>query len=283
MKALSRLVSTLFIAISLVVFASFASAETPPPDAKLTEAANRFAIGYVLTGDPALDEMSEAGLKGLSVQLAARTSVVPGPPVAIDLDYDDVSPMSLIYWPISADQYEPQPAAYLALSRWLRNGGTLLVDTRDADIAGFSGHDTNPELRRMLAPLAIPPLERVPSDHVLTRSYYLLRGFPGRYEGADVWVEAPEHGVDGERLSGLRNDGVTSVVIGGNAWAEAWAVDATGLPLAALGGHEGEVQREMSYRFGINLVMMALTGNYKSDQVHVRDVLDRLGRKDLLP
>ena len=40
----------------------------------------------------------------------------------------------------------------------------------------------------------------------------------------------------------------------------------------------GEPQREMAIRFGVNLVMYALTGNYKADQVHVDAILQRLRR-----
>jgi hypothetical protein len=76
-----------------------------------------------------------------------------------------------------------------------------------------------------------------------------------------------------------RNDGVTPVVIGGNDWASAWAVDSTGAPLLPVGrGAAGDEQREYAYRFGINLIMHVLTGNYKSDQVHVPALLERLGK-----
>ena len=75
------------------------------------------------------------------------------------------------------------------------------------------------------------------------------------------------------------NDGVTPVVIGGNDWAAAWAVDSQGRALLPVGrGFSGERQRELAYRFGVNLVMHVLTGNYKSDQVHVPALLDRLGQ-----
>jgi hypothetical protein len=40
----------------------------------------------------------------------------------------------------------------------------------------------------------------------------------------------------------------------------------------------GETQREMAYRFGVNLVMHALTGNYKDDMVHMPDIMQRLRR-----
>ena len=75
------------------------------------------------------------------------------------------------------------------------------------------------------------------------------------------------------------NDGVSPVVIGGNDWAAAWAVDAKGNFLFPVGrGATGERQREISFRFGINLVMYALTGNYKTDQVHVPAIMERLGQ-----
>jgi len=69
------------------------------------------------------------------------------------------------------------------------------------------------------------------------------------------------------------------VLIGGNDWASAWAVSEQGDPLFPVGrGYTGERQREMAYRFGVNLVMHVLTGNYKSDQVHVPALLERLGQ-----
>ena len=56
----------------------------------------------------------------------------------------------------------------------------------------------------------------------------------------------------------------------------AWAVDARGNnPYAVIPG--GARQRTLAYRFGTNLVMYALTGNYKGDQVHVPAILERLG------
>jgi hypothetical protein len=136
-------------------------------------------------------------------------------------------------------------------------------------------------LQRIAAGLDIPPLEPVPADHVLTRTFYLLGDFPGRYQGGTVWVEAAP--ADAERAEGMPfrnlNDGVTPVVIGANDWAAAWAVDDDGMPLLPVGrGSTGERQREIALRFGINLIMHVLSGNYKSDQVHVPALLERLGQ-----
>ena len=250
----------------------------PDPDPRLVEAANRIALAHVVTGDAEVDRAAAAGLLGLSWGLTTRTTVEPGPPVAFDADADDPSLLTFLYWPVTDSQPTPSPQAYLRLNHFLRTGGMILFDTRDGDIAGAGGPDSSTALRRLAAPLEIPPLAPIPDDHVLTRSFYLLDGFPGRYVGAPVWAEAPltleaSEGVPFRNL----NDGVSPVIIGGNAWAEAWAVGSDGFPLYTVGrGWEGEQQREMALRFGINIIMYVLTGNYKSDQVHVPALLERL-------
>jgi len=158
----------------------------------------------------------------------------------------------------------------------------IVFDTRDGDLAGLGS--ATPEGRRLQAlarPLDIPRLEPLPPDHVLTRTFYLLQDFPGRHAGREIWVEASAP--DAEQVEGMPfrnlNDGVSPVVIGGNDWAAAWAVSENGTYLYPIGrGMAGERQRELAFRFGVNLMMYVLTGNYKSDQVHVPDLLDRLGQ-----
>lgn len=73
------------------------------------------------------------------------------------------------------------------------------------------------------------------------------------------------------------NDGVSPVIIGAADWAAAWAVTESGDFLVPVGGGDGYRQRELAFRSGVNMVMYALTGNYKSDQVHVPALLERLG------
>ena len=257
-----------------------ARAEMDP--ARAQAVAGGVVLAYVPSGSAEVDRVAAAGLRGLSQVLFARSSIEPGPPVALDLESDDLALFTFIYWPVTADAQAPSPAAYARLNRYLRSGGMILFDTRDADFAGFG--TATPEGRRLqalAAPLDIPPLEPIPADHVLTRAFYLLQDFPGRFEGRGVWVEAAPP--DAELAEGMPfrnlNDGVTPVVIGGNDWAAAWAVDDTGAPLLPVGrGQTGERQREIAYRFGVNLLMHVLTGNYKSDQVHVPALLERLGQ-----
>jgi hypothetical protein len=245
-------------------------------------ATSEVVLAYVITGNRAVDDVSRAGMAGLSDTLFFRTSVEPNPPVGVDLERDELAFFPLLYWPITGDQPIPSTEAYEKLNTYLRTGGMILFDTRDADIAGFGAASPNGrKLRQLAEPLAIPPLEPLPGDHVLTRTFYLLQDFPGRFSGRDIWVEASPP--DAEKIEGMPfrnlNDGVTPVVIGGNDWAAAWATDDQGNPVYPVGrGFSGERQRELAYRFGVNLVMHVLTGNYKSDQVHVPALLDRLGQ-----
>lgn len=255
-------------------------AEAQTNDLRLLEALSEITLGYVITGNAALDQTSEAGLRGLSETLTLRTSVEPAPPMAVNLETDELSVFPMLYWPITPDQPTPSSRAYEAINRYLRGGGMILFDTRDANLGGFGQTENGRKLQSLAAPLDIPPLEPVPGDHVLTRTFYLLQDFPGRHASREIWAEAAQTAeqVDGLPFRSL-NDGVTPVVIGGNDWAAAWAIDARGRPLVPVGrGFAGERQREIAYRFGINLVMHVLSGNYKSDQVHVPALLDRLGQ-----
>ena len=245
-------------------------------------ATQELVLAHVLTGNAQVDDVALAGMRGLAQTLYFRTSVEPADPIGVDLERDELAFFPLLYWPITPDQPQPSAAAYAKLNAYLRSGGMILFDTRDGDIAGFGASSPNGrKLQTLAAPLNIPALEPVPRDHVLTRAFYLLQDFPGRYVGTEVWVEAAPP--DAEQIEGMPfrnlNDNVTPVVIGGNDWAAAWAVDRNGQALLPVGrGYAGERQRELANRFGVNLVMHVLTGNYKSDQVHVPALLDRLGQ-----
>ncbi|MGC1496272.1 MAG: DUF4159 domain-containing protein [Sulfitobacter sp.] len=246
------------------------------------EATNEVSLAHVITGNAQVDEIAQAGLVGLSDTLFFRTSIEPAPPTSVDLEVDELAFFPILYWPVTPDQPRPSSEAYSKLNEYLRSGGLIVFDTRDADIARFGASSPNGrKLKEIAAPLDIPPLEPLPADHVLTRTFYLLQDFPGRHNSRDVWVEASPPDV--ERIEGMPfrnlNDGVTPVIIGGNDWAAAWAVRRDGAPLLPIGrGYSGERQRELANRFGVNLVMHVLTGNYKSDQVHVPALLDRLGQ-----
>ncbi|MDG1288966.1 MAG: DUF4159 domain-containing protein [Lentibacter sp.] len=267
--------------LGLTLLALGQSAEAQE-DARAISATGEIVLAHVVTGNRQVDDIALAGLAGLSDTLFFRTSVEPEPPQSVDLERDEIAFYPLLYWPVTPEQTTPSPAAYLKLNAYLRAGGMILFDTRDSNVSKFgAASPAGQALRRLAASLDIPELEPVPEDHVLTRTFYLLQDFPGRHASHDVWVEAsPAEAVQAEGMPFRNlNDGVSPVVFGGNDWAAAWAVDQRGAPLLPVGrGFAGERQREMAFRFGVNLVMHVLTGNYKSDQVHVPALLERLGQ-----
>ncbi|MGH6881119.1 DUF4159 domain-containing protein [Hypericibacter sp.] len=219
-------------------------------------------LAYVSSGDDEIDRASHAGLLGLSLVLRQRTAIDVGEPVAINPAKDELAFFPLIYWPIANGQAAMSDTALRRVNDYLKNGGLILFDTRDGGASGFANFN------RVARGIDITRLIQVPQDHVLTKAFYLLQQFPGRWASGTLWVEEGQ---------GRSNDGVSSVVVGSNDWAAAWAVDESGQPLyATVPG--GQRQREMAYRFGVNIVMYALTGNYKSDQVHVPAILERLGQ-----
>ena len=280
-----RLVRGVGVSAALVLATLIGSGDARAQDQdidRILSAASEVTLAYVVTSDAQVDEIARAGLSALSRVLFQRTSIEPVEPAAVNLETDELSVYPFLYWPITERQPRPSSEAYARLNRYLRTGGMILFDTRDAGSSGFTASTPNGrKLQQLALPLDVPPLEAIPPDHVLTRTFYLLQDFPGRHISRDVWVEAAP--ADAERVEGMPfrnlNDNVTPVVIGGNDWAAAWATDAAGRPMFPVGrGFTGERQRELAYRFGVNLIMHVLTGNYKSDQVHVPALLDRLGQ-----
>lgn len=224
-------------------------------------------LAYVASGDAALDETLRMGLVGLSDFVNRRTAAALADPVAVTPGLDDLSVFPLLYWVVSAEAPQPDAQAVAALNTFMRQGGIILFDTRDEGTGEGFAPGARLALRRVTRDLAIPPLAPVAEDHVLKRAFYLLPDLPGRFAGGQVWVAR-----DQDRA----NDSVSPVIIGGHDWASAWAIDARGnAPFAVIPG--GARQRTLAYRFGVNLVMYALTGNYKGDQVHVPAILERLG------
>jgi hypothetical protein len=235
-------------------------------------------LAFVLTGDRRVDDTSKAGLEGLTLALSTRTALEPGEPVGVDPSRDELGLFPILYWPIVAGRPLPGAETMRRLDAFMKGGGFVIFDTRDAD-AQRSGR-TTPEgnhLKQMLSIVDVPELEPVPRDHVLTKTFYLIDGFPGRYDRGQTWIEVlPPPGPDG-RGPARAADGVSPIVITSNDLAAAWATDRRGGPLFPLQGSSPRL-REMSLRGGINLVMYALTGNYKADQVHVPALLERLGQ-----
>ena len=259
------------------------AAQLPPSataDRAAVEATSKVTFGYVMSGDRDTDETSRIGLLGLAKVLETRTAVEPGEPAAVNISKDEIAFYPILYWPV-LDNAEALPDDAIArIDAYMKEGGLIIFDTRDYGQGGsnslpLAGKGGN-ALQRLLSKLDVPRLEPVPENHVVTKSFYLLRSFPGRWDGGQLWVEAISENPNDTHRARVA-DGVTSIMITSNDFAAAWALDERGRPVYPV-VPGGEMQREMAFRSGVNIVMHALTGNYKADQVHVPALLERLGQ-----
>ncbi|MFZ0424249.1 MAG: DUF4159 domain-containing protein, partial [Xanthobacteraceae bacterium] len=262
-----------------------ASAQQEIRNPDVPQSALETKLAYVVTGDADVDAISKAGLAGLTLFLAQRTALEPGDPIGLDIGRDELAFYPLIYWPVVPGAAQPSDQALKRIDTYMKDGGTVLFDTRDAVVAppGAGGETHSPgmlQLRKILSSLDIPELEPVPRDHVLTKTFYLLRDFPGRFDTGQLWVEALQPANADEETSARPargGDGVSSIIITSNDFAGAWATRSDGQPMLPMVGNVAR-QRELAFRAGVNIVMYTLTGNYKADQVHVPALLERLGQ-----
>jgi hypothetical protein len=145
------------------------------------------------------------------------------------------------------------------LRQYISGGGFLWIEDSGGGPPGSFDRWVRRELPRVLPDAALKPL---PPDHVVYRTFFLLRGPAGR---------ARVHGA----LEGVDWGGRVAVLYTRDDALGAWAKDALGKPLrACVPG--GEAQRELAKRLTLNIVMYSLTGSYKSDAVHQAAILDKL-------
>src|SRR6185295_8087822 len=279
-------------ATATVLLALILSAVSISPSPTRAESNDEFAIkavsqtrlAYVVTGNADVDSIVKAGMAGLTLFLAQRTALEAGDPVGVDPARDELAFFPLIYWPVVPGAPKPPQDAINRIDAYMKQGGTVLFDTRDAIEAppGPGGESQTPgmiELRSILSSLEVPELEPVPREHVLTKTFYLLRDFPGRYTSGQTWVETLPREDDDEAASRPAHggDGVSPIIITSNDLAGAWALRPDGQPMLPVSGGDPR-QREFAFRSGVNIVMYTLTGNYKADQVHAPALIERLGQ-----
>lgn len=254
--------------VGLVLFCVICVSPDPAQAQFRSDAAvsNEIDLAYVITGDPHRDQISQDGLQVLGQALRRRTTVEFNNVVGVNPDNDDLTVYPVIYWPMVSSQPSLSEKAMNALQHYLDHGGMVLFDTRDGQYSGTGSTLGQETLQRLTSTLEIGQLSEVEDGHVLTRAYYLLDQFPGLYDGHPLWVES---------VNPTDYDGVPSVVIGSHDWAAAWARSNPQQSMVSDSGSGGQRQQEMAIRFGVNLVLMALSGSYKTDQVHIKFILER--------
>ena len=152
--------------------------------------------------------------------------------------------------------------AVMNLRLFLREGGFLFID----DASGRASSDFDRCVRRDLKRI-LPgsPLVAIGRDHAVYRSFFLLGGSSGRMNVRPY-------------LEGIWQDDITPVLYSSNDLLGAlWRSAGGGYSLEVVPGRER--QRGQALRLAINVVLFALTGNYKRDAVHVRALLDRMRRQ----
>ena len=233
--------------------------------------ANETYLAYIKIKNSQINNISENGLETIRNLLITRTSINPKGVIGLDIKNDNIYSYPFIYWPLTKNLLSIEKPEITKIKNYLNNGGIFFFD-----IIGFSRKNLNlkekkfKEIRTFLNEIGANELSIIPKGHTLTKSFYLLNKFPGKWDNRILFIE-------NNNLE--YKDGVSSIILGFNDWAKAWAVDNNNLPLFPV-VPGGERQRELSYRFGINIAMYALTGNYKSDQIHSKSILKRLSKSN---
>ena len=147
------------------------------------------------------------------------------------------------------------------LRKYLSYGGFLFIDDNSAK--SDSGFDHS--VRRMVNRLfPQTPLRNIPRDHSVFRSFYLLNTVSGR-------------AIIKSYMEGISVKGRTVLIYSANDQAGAWSRNKLGdWNYDVIAG--GYRQRQLSIRLGINIVLYALTLDYKKDMVHLPIILERLRR-----
>jgi len=203
------------------------------------------------------DERADS-LKKLSFELMRRTSVeakLVHPKISIESDEIFDSPFLFMYGENAFPEWKEEWR--LRLARYLNAGGFLFIDSDSSKGDGF-----DKSIRRELA-AAFPgkPLKKLEPEHTVYKSFFLLKEQAGRL-------------INKPYLEGLDADDRSPVIYSQNDITGAFLTDAFGnYKFDVTPG--GETQREMSMRYGVNIIMYALCVNYKSDQVHIPFILKR--------
>lgn len=263
LKKLKNIVNTMSLLIILISFTFIYNTYS-------SEYLKNTFLAYIKSSNEKRNEISKYGLEALKNTLIRRTSISPEGVVGLDVNADTFFYFPFIYWPVDNEIISISENAKNKIKNYLKTGGIILFD-----IINFDRNKSILEsksyifVKEFLLSIGIEDLNYIRRDHTLSKSFYLLEKYPGRWDSKVILIDNTDLDL---------KDGVNSVIIGFNDWVGAWALDDNNYPMfPAVPG--GERQREMAFRFGVNIIMYALTGNYKSDQIHSKSILNRMKRQ----
>lgn len=195
-------------------------------------------------------------VRRLAFEVEKRTSIVTvHQSVAVSATDARLLDLPFLYWAGAGAMAPLDEASTLALRRYLKAGGMIFVDCADEAFE----RSVRAELEKLIPPGAV--IGRIPEEHVLYKSFYLIPTHGGRTLRRSA-------------LEGVALEDRLAVVLSPNDHGGAWSRDDFGhYDFEVEPG--GDAQREMAFRFGVNLLMYALCLDYKEDQVHIPFIMRR--------
>ena len=249
---LSTLLSTLLYLALCLLF---------PETARAFGDDGAFHPRLLLVGETTVDKQRSTAPSRLAWELMTRTNAPARlAPTPVRANSPSLAHEPFAWWLGSADVGALTAREIEGLRVFFALGGVLFVDDSDP-ISGIFGKSVRRELARVLpntVPVPIGP------EHVVFRSFYLMRRPAGRIEGPDV-------------LEAIVRNGQAQVLFSSHDVAGALAQSRDGVPTFPVepGGYE---QREMAIRMAVNVAMFVLCSNYKDDQVHAPHLMRRRAR-----
>ncbi|MBI5532500.1 MAG: DUF4159 domain-containing protein [Deltaproteobacteria bacterium] len=215
----------------------------------------------LIVGTAKFDGLRSTAPARFSWELTRRTSAPARlAPEIVRADSHTLLSEPFAWWIGDKDPGELHPREIGMLRQFFALGGVLLVDESEPDKKDFT-RGAKRELGRVIpdiAPIAIG------TEHVVFRSFYLLRRAEGRVAGSP-------------KLEAIVRNGATQVLFSSHDLAGALAQYPSGSPVFPV-TPGGEPQREMAIRLSINVAMYVLCTNYKDDQVHAPFLMRRRAR-----
>ena len=257
LRQLLKIERTKFLLVILILIFSSSNSHSKSLD---IEKVMSNKIGYIVTGNDKVDKITHNGLKVLSKFISSKTAAIFSEPTPIDLKEDKLLYYPIIYWPTDSGLNELPKK----IKRFLNDGGLLLIDCK-LDELNFMINKCLDSFQKLLKNNQIGQFKEIDEKHAMSKSFYIINNFPGRKNNS-IYFATTELG---------DFDNTASVIIGNNDWVGAWAKNENNEFLFSLLQNDLK-QRNVSFKFGVNLLIYSLTGNYKTDQVHIPEFLKRI-------
>jgi hypothetical protein len=205
------------------------------------------------------DNPRPGALRRLLQEVDKRTSIEVDTEIpTVAARRDELFEVPLIWWTGDRGFDSFSDEAITSLRAFLLAGGFLFVDSAEGLTDGPFLESVRRELARVFPRREIVNL---PRNHTVHQSFYLIDRPVGRIDIA-------------ANFQAIFEDERACVLINPNDLLGAVARDTFGQwEFDVIPG--GDRQRELAFRLGINVVMYALTVDYKADQVHIPFILRR--------